>query len=88
MSVAMLDTLSIARELEATGMPAGQAQGIAAAIAKALRDEELATKPFVKGEIDSLRVELHREINGLAWKVAGLLLAHAAGVVATLRLSK
>jgi hypothetical protein len=58
-----------------------------------VRDEELATKPFVKGvadelrhEIATLRAEMHREMNALAWKVAALLLAHAAGVVALLRL--
>jgi hypothetical protein len=99
----MIDTLMIARELEATGMPAGQARAINAAIGQALRDEELATKPFVRGvadelrremadlraelrqEMADLRAELHREMNGLAWKMAGLLLAHAAGVVALLR---
>lgn len=64
----MVDTLTIARELKAAELPAGQAEAIAAAIGRAV-SETAATKADVenvrialKADIDTVRHELRTEI--------------------------
>lgn len=68
MSVAAFDTLKLVRRLEATGMPAPQAAGLAEAFAE-IMVTELATKSDLRelradlrGDIERLRGELRTEI--------------------------
>ena len=40
----------------------------------------------MQSEGNKLRAELHKEVGNLAWKVAGLLVAQAAVIIALIRL--
>jgi hypothetical protein len=65
---------------------AGAADAIAEPIATGFRSDELAAKKFVRAEIAALGgdlpAKLHREMDLLSWKMAGMLLVQA-GVVTT-----
>jgi hypothetical protein len=78
-----VDTLEMAQAIRRSGLPQEQADTIAEQIGKGFASDELATKEFVRSEIAALRVELHREMGLLSWKMAGMLLLQP-GLVATL----
>ena len=70
----MINTLSIARKLSDSGVKREQAEAIADVVADAVnqRDENLATKDFVRnqisivrGEISDLRGDMNAQISGL-----------------------
>lgn len=52
----------------------------------AVRAEIAAVRAELREEIAGVRAELHKEIGGLAWKAAGLLLAQAAFIIVFLKL--
>ena len=56
----MINTLSIARELSTSGVKREQAEAIANVVADAVsqRDENLATKDFVRNQISIVRGEI------------------------------
>ena len=61
----MMDTLSIARNLSEAGVDWKQAQAHAAVIARAVEQQhgDVATKEFVRSELNALRGELSSEIS-------------------------
>ena len=63
----MMDTLSIARNLSEAGVDWKQAQAHAAVIAHAVEQQhgDVATKEFVRSELNALRGELSSEISAL-----------------------
>ena len=63
----MIDTLSIASDLVAAGVAKPQAEAHARAIANAVARQhgDIATKDFVRSEINSLRSEMIGEIGSL-----------------------
>jgi hypothetical protein len=65
-----IDTLATARRLEQAGLPTEHARAVSEAIADAIRDSQpdwsaLATKEFVREEIQALRTELRGEMQTL-----------------------
>jgi hypothetical protein len=87
----MIDTLRFARRMEQDGGLSREASiAIAEGLAEEIRDPQSValrvTKADLDGAINSLRVELHREMRDLAWKMAGMLLAQGAGIVALVKL--
>jgi len=83
-----MDTIATIHILEEAGFDRRQAEAVAATIAQATvgPSSSLATKDDLKREVETLRTELHREIGGLAWKAAALLLAQAAFIIAAIKL--
>jgi vancomycin resistance protein YoaR len=68
--MAHIDTLATARRLEQSGLPTQHARAVAEAIADAIQESqpdwsEIATKEFVRAEIQALRAELKAEIQAL-----------------------
>lgn len=75
--MAQIDTPATARHLEQTGLPTPHARAVAEAISDAIRDSqpdwsEIATKEFVRAEIQELRAELRTEIQALRIEMQGL----------------
>ena len=71
----VVDTLTIARELKAADLPAGQAEAIAAAIGRSIA-ESSATKSDVdnarlalRGDIEAFKVEFSGKLNQLESKL-------------------
>ncbi len=84
----MMDTLSIARNLSEAGVDWKQAQAHAAVIARAVEQQhgDVATKEFVRSELNALRGELSSEISTvearlLRWMV-GLIFTAISIVIA------
>ena len=69
---AMIDTLSIARDLSKAGVNWEQAQAHAVVIAHAVEQQhaDVATKEFVRNQINILRGELSERINEVEGKVS------------------
>lgn len=70
----MIDTLSIASDLAAAGVAKPQAEAHARAIANAVARQhgDLATKDFVRSEINSLRSEMIGEIGSVQGEIGSL----------------
>ena len=68
----MMDTLSIARDLSEAGVDWKQAQAHAAVIAHAVEQQhgDVATKEFVRSELNALRSELSSEISAVEAKIS------------------
>ena len=68
----MMDTLSIARNLSEAGVDWKQAQAHAAVIAHAVEQQhgDVATKEFVRSELNALRSELSSEISAVEAKIS------------------
>jgi hypothetical protein len=71
-----IDTLATARRLEQAGLPTEHARAVSEAIADAIRDSQpdwsaLATKEFVREEMQALRTELRGEIQALRTELRG-----------------
>jgi uncharacterized protein YjiS (DUF1127 family) len=67
-----IDTLQLARSLADAGMERAQAEAISSALARGVRDSDLAMKADVetlrvelKAEVESLRVELKADVEAL-----------------------
>ena len=69
---AMIDTLSIARDLSKAGVNWEQAQAHAVVIAHAVEQQhaDVATKEFVRNQINILRGELSERINEVEGKLS------------------
>ena len=68
----MIDTLSIARDLSKAGVDWEQAQAHAVVIAHAVEQQhaDVATKEFVRSQINIVRAELSERINEVEGKVS------------------
>lgn len=69
---AMIDTLSIARDLSEAGVDWDQAQAHAVVIAHAVEQQhaDVATKEFVRNQINIVRAELSERINEVEGKLS------------------
>ena len=69
---AMIDTLSIARDLSDAGVDWKQAQAHAAVIGHVMEQQhaDVATKEFVRGQINIVRGELSEKINEVEGKLS------------------
>ena len=69
---AMIDTLSIARDLSEAGVDWEQAQAHAVVIAHAVEQQhaDVATKEFVRSQINIVRAELSERINEVEGKLS------------------
>ena len=69
---AMIDTLSIARDLSKAGVNWEQAQAHAVVIAHAVEQQhaDVATKEFVRSQINIVRAELSERINEVEGKLS------------------
>lgn len=83
MASIVFDTLKLAKRLQEGGFSQQQAIATAEAFAESVSD---ASGIATKADIAELRTELHRELSAMTWKVAALLLAQAASIVALLKL--
>ena len=84
----MMDTLSIARNLSEAGVDWKQAQAHAAVIAHAVEQQhgDVATKEFVRSELNALRSELSSEISAVEAKISTVearLLRWMVGIIFT-----
>ena len=78
----MTDTLTIARDLEASGIDRGQAEAIASAIGKSDPANPSLERVATKGDIDILRSEMRRAFGvlfALILALNGLTLARLFG---------
>ena len=78
MATITFDTLKFTKRLEASGLPAEQAEAIAEAFSEATSGE-LVTKDYLKAEVEAAKNDL------IKW-IAGLLLAQAGLVTALVKL--
>jgi hypothetical protein len=94
----MIDTLALAERLEREyGDDPERARRHARILGDKLEAGDVATKQDIQElrtevraelhEVEQrLRAELHKEIGSIAWKLAGLLLAQGAAIVALIKL--
>jgi phage host-nuclease inhibitor protein Gam len=64
----------------------GSVRGEIGQLRTEMHEMEARLRIETQSEGNKLRAELHKEISNLAWKVAGLLVAQAAVIIALLRL--